>query len=364
MSFLSKIFKSGFGEVGVGIDFGTTSVKVVEIKQDLSGVLRLANYGALENYGSLERINDAIQTSSMRIMEREASNLLKMLLEKMRLSTKKVVMTLPAFSAFITSMEFPKMSDEDLVRAIPFQAKSFIPIPLNETIFEWVAIRPSAEEITFRNLDKTQVLLLAISKDVVERYKRIAQMAKLELLSLELELLSCLRSIALPADAVLILDIGACNTTIAVVDNLCLRQIKVFELAGNDLTLAIAKGLGIDPLRAESLKKIKGLLVSPGEEEYAGLMYPIIDNILEESRKIMDSYGNLTSRHFKKLFLGGGAVRLIGLKDYTASQFPSLDVQVIDSFAKIAYSDNIGIVLDKIRSSFMNACGAALQRLI
>ncbi len=362
MSFLSKFLK--FGKIGIGIDFGTTSVRVVEIRKSPSGNFILSNYGELENYGSLERINDAIQTSSMKIMEKEASALLNMLLNKMRLAGNEAVMTLPAFSTFTTSLEFPEMSDEDLARAIPFQAKSFIPIPLSETIFEWFPINPSDEEITFRNLNKKIVLLVAIPKDVVDRYKRISKMTKIELLSLELEIISLLKSIAVSSDATLFIDMGACNTTISVVDNLCLRKVEVCELAGNDLTLAIARGLSIDPFRAESLKKSKGLLVSKGEEEYASLMYPILDNILEEGRKIMVSYTNLTGRRFKNIFLNGGSAKLLGFKEYIASEFKEIDVRIIDAFEKISYSDKLKPVLLRISSGFANSCGAALRRFL
>lgn len=361
MPFFSQLFKKvGFSQTVMGIDFGTTSIKIVEIKRDSNGVFRLENYGQLENYGALERVNDAIQTSSMRIMEREASNLLAMLLKKIHFSAKKTVMTLPTFSAFITSMEFPKMTNQDLARAIPFQARSFIPLPLSETVFEWHPINPSAEEVTFRNLDKSVVLLSAISKDTIERYKRISQLTKLNIAALELEIFSCFRTIPLTEEPTCIIDIGACNTTIMIIDNLSLRQAKLFELAGNDLTLAIAKGLSIDPFRAELLKKSKGLIAAPGEEEYAGLMHPIIDSIFEEARKIMAAHSNLTSRGFKKIFLAGGSALLYGIREYAASQFKDLEVEVVNAFAKIAYTEELKPVIDRISSSFANACGAAM----
>ena len=38
---------------------------------------KLRNYGWLETYGYLERLNDAIQTSSLKILEKDAVKLFK-----------------------------------------------------------------------------------------------------------------------------------------------------------------------------------------------------------------------------------------------------------------------------------------------
>jgi len=59
----------------LGIDIGTTSIKAVEISK---GKIKpeLKNYGILESYGHLERINSAIQTSSLKIAENDTAELL------------------------------------------------------------------------------------------------------------------------------------------------------------------------------------------------------------------------------------------------------------------------------------------------
>ena len=57
----------------LGVDIGTTSIKVAEVK---SGHDRpeLVNYGILESSGYLARENQALQTSSLKIFESEIVN--------------------------------------------------------------------------------------------------------------------------------------------------------------------------------------------------------------------------------------------------------------------------------------------------
>src|SRR3989344_3188245 len=105
-NFLRSLFE---GDTYLGIDIGTTSIKLVEIARD-KGLPVLRNYGVLDSYGYLERVNNAIQTSSLRLFESDVIELLRLLLKNSKTRTKKVVASLPSFSVFSTIIEVPAMS--------------------------------------------------------------------------------------------------------------------------------------------------------------------------------------------------------------------------------------------------------------
>ena len=97
---LKKSFKSPFNTKSfLGVDIGTVSIKAVELGIAGSELI-LKNYGILESSGHLERINNAIQTSSLKMLNDETARLIKMLLKEMRPGTTDVIASLPAFSAF------------------------------------------------------------------------------------------------------------------------------------------------------------------------------------------------------------------------------------------------------------------------
>ena len=53
-----KLFSSG-RKRALGLEIGTTTIKIVELVRDKANRISLENYGFLNNYGHLERINDA-----------------------------------------------------------------------------------------------------------------------------------------------------------------------------------------------------------------------------------------------------------------------------------------------------------------
>ncbi len=71
----------------LGVDIGTTSIKIVEIAGGKQP--QLVNYGILESYGHLTRENSAIQTSSLKLAEQETAELIKMLLKQAKLIRQK-----------------------------------------------------------------------------------------------------------------------------------------------------------------------------------------------------------------------------------------------------------------------------------
>ena len=116
----------------LGVDIGTTSIKVAELKKGNSGEKPLlANYGILETSGYLERFNTAIQTSNLNIFEREVINYLKILLAKGNFQARQAIVSLPTFSSFTTLIEMPLMSDADTVKAMSVHVKQYVPMPIS-----------------------------------------------------------------------------------------------------------------------------------------------------------------------------------------------------------------------------------------
>ena len=70
------------GETYLGVDIGTTSIKAVEIERSKKGKPVLKNYGILETYNYLERFNEVLQTSSLKLVDIETATYLKLLKKK------------------------------------------------------------------------------------------------------------------------------------------------------------------------------------------------------------------------------------------------------------------------------------------
>jgi type IV pilus assembly protein PilM len=252
----------------LGIDIGTTSLKIVELKRK-EGRVELSNYGILEKYGHLERINDAIQTSTFKLLEESTALLLKQLLRTAKLDAVTSYMTLPGFSGFVSLIEFPEMKEKELAKAIRYQAGQYVPMSLAEMTLDW--------QIIERENDRMQVLLMAVPTEIIHRYIRIAKLAKLNLKGLELETVATARLLGTKEKSpAIVVDIGGRTTSISVIDRGNLRQTHNIDTAGGDLTQVISSGLGISPLRAEEVKKTSNLDIQyQGEIALLKLLTPL-----------------------------------------------------------------------------------------
>ena len=151
----------------MGIDFGTTSIKIAELAVQKSRFY-LENYGILETKNYFSHSNQALQTSSLKLVEGEAIALLKILLNTMRPKTKTVIASIPAFAAFVTTIDMPALSKEETTRSLMFQARQYIPLPVSAVSVDWFII----EEYEEPGVCKFQrILLIGVPNEIIRKYK-------------------------------------------------------------------------------------------------------------------------------------------------------------------------------------------------
>ncbi|MGC8776312.1 MAG: type IV pilus biogenesis protein PilM, partial [Minisyncoccia bacterium] len=170
-----NLIKQSINPVYLGVDIGTTSIKIVEVEQG-KNMPRLSNYAILESKGSLLRSNAVFQSSNLKIFEREIIELLKEVTKKMNSQANQAIASIPVFSAFITILKLPKMSDEELKKTLIFQAKQYVPLPVSEVAFDWQRIGEYENEKGFKF---EAILLIAVPQDLIKKYQRIFKEAGL-----------------------------------------------------------------------------------------------------------------------------------------------------------------------------------------
>jgi len=138
----------------LGVDIGSTSLKVAELSQDRSGVLiqRL-----------LEAPLDITPDASAEARWEAVTRALRDLLRENKVGTRQGVFALPAHTVFVRRVRLPKTTEERMERIIRFEARQQIPFPLDQTIIQY-QIAPSDVE------DEVEVLLVAIKREIVENY--------------------------------------------------------------------------------------------------------------------------------------------------------------------------------------------------
>jgi type IV pilus assembly protein PilM len=344
----------------LGIDIGTASIKIVELSR-LGGWrerIKLENYGEVSLFTLFEKPFRTFERGSLLLSAQEISRAIKAILEEAKISTSRAVFSIPDFSTFFTTFELPPLTKKELPEAVKFEARRYIPLPLNEVTLDWSLIEGEVDE---QKKEKLQILLLAVPNEVINQYREIAQLSQLQLLSLEAEVFSLVRSLIKKDKKIhVLIDIGAQSTTISIIDRGILKRTHSFDVSGNELTRVLANALQIDYKEAEDFKKIYGL-VSP-EKAIAEILYPLIDLILREIEKISQEFYQSEGKNIDQVILAGKASLLPGLRDYFFSQLKK-EVIIANPFSDIFYPPILEGTLKEMGPAYAVAVGAALRGL-
>lgn len=355
-NFLKNIFSSGSY---LGVDIGTTSIKIAELVKT-KGLPFIRTYGFLESYGHLERPNNAIQTSSLKMLESETVGLLKMTMKHSKIRTKDAIASIPSFSAFTTLLEMPIMPDGDTSKIMGFQAKQYIPLPISSVTIDWIRVGEKKDEDGNK---KQQILLVSVPNEIISKYKNIFRSAGLNLLALEIEGLSVARILTSGTkEDTLIVDIGSRSTSIYIAQDGNLKNVGQTDFASGSLTQTISSGLNVRIRRAEDLKRLRGLTGSGGEYELSTLMMPILDVIINEAIRVKNNFEKGYNESITNVILTGGGANLLGIEDYFEEQI-GIPVKKANPFSKIDYSPEMELLVKDLNPHFTVALGLGVKQI-
>ena len=346
MSFLGLGKKNSF----LGVDIGSTSIKLVELAKE-QGVPILLTYGYAER-----SLGDIIKGDPKVILEKVAA-LLKKLYTQAGIRTYKAVTALPNFSVFNSVITLPIMNKKELEAAVHWEAKKFIPMPIGEVVLDWRIIDTIQISQKRKNY---RILLTAASKKLVRRYVEIFKQADLELLSLETESFALARSLIGRSQATtIILDTSALTTDIVIIEKGVPAFNRSIDVGGITISRAIANSLNIDFRRAEQFKKDIGMAGgSKIPQVIEGILRPVVD----EMNYSLKLYQDQSGKTVEQVVLSGGSAFLPNLADYLA-KILNLRVLVGNPWSRVAYAEELKPALEEVAPRFAVAIGLALREL-
>jgi type IV pilus assembly protein PilM len=343
----------------LGLDIGTTSIKMVEIGKK-GQTPELVNYGILETKGSVSRTNTALQTSGLKLFEKEAGEFLKALIDRMQPRTRNAIASLPLFSAFTTVLSLPAMGQTDLQKAVAFQARQVIPSPLAEVALDWSKV---GEYKDAKGFTYFQVLLISVPNTEIRKYQGICAAAGLNLQSLEVESISLTRMlVGSDPTPTFIVDIGNRSTGIIVATEGSIKFTAQTDFSGSSLTQALASSLNINSLRAEELKKERGVLGTGPNYELSTIMLPFLDAIISEVKRTDFTYHSqfTGAPKIERAILTGGGANLLGIQKYFEAQ---LGIPVVKAapLLKFRYPALLEPLVPELNPSLANSLGLTLR---
>lgn len=341
----------------LGVDFGTSSIKIVELGAENKEPI-LLNYGEI----SLS-VLEAMRSSDQGNYDAQITIFLRALLDRMQSKTKEVYVAMPAFIGLIALVEFPQMSESELKDAIQFEAHKYIPSPLEEVALSWEVVGEH-EEVTQDNsekkLKKLEVLLVAALNKEVERYESYVQAVGYDMQLLELETFSMVRSTVQDGnEAYLVIDIGSRATNFVLVENRLAKMSRNLDVGGQDITRTLMESLSISYDRAESLKKSDKDFLNSRESRMTFLSLEMIAGEIERMLQARQAK-NPDAKKIHAIILSGGTAGMKGITEYFSGLL-HIPVEVANPWRGIRFDQSLQPAIARMGTSYSVALGLALR---
>ncbi len=366
---IAEMFSSAHKGSTIGIDIGAASIKVIEIeKVDEKAVLR--------NYGELflgPRAGFAVGQAT-NLPTEKLSEALRDLLNETGISAKHTVFAIPFNASLLSLVELPDVSTKELDSMIPLEAPRYIPVPITEVALDWWVLpkRKVEQNVQMssygksKSIGKVEVIIAAIHNDVIKKYQEIKRDAQIPggAAHFEIEIFSTLRAIVVrDLSSIMVMDMGAGSTKLALIDEGVVRGSHIINMGGQDITISLAKFLGITFAQAEEMKCRVGIIGDYEARDIAAAGEIILSNIMNESSRFVENYEQKHNTKIKKVILVGGGARLKGIQKVISQNFSEASVSVGDPFSGIDTPAFLASTIKELSPGFAVAIGLALKGL-
>ncbi len=363
-------FLSGLGKGNqdsfVGIDIGSSSIKVTQLKKE-NGQIILETYGEVV-LGPYD--NDRAAGELTNLEPEQMVEAIKNLLEQANVTSQNAVISISSATSLIFILKLPKISQRELSGVVENEARKYIPVPLTEVTLDWWIIPEkevygdeySAEEQNKKN--DIDVLVAAVRNEVVDRYNEITSMlGKFNTPQYEIETFSAIRSSFKHELApVMLIDFGASGTRISVIEHGVVRKFHSVSRGSAYLSSSLSKSLQIDFEEAEKLKREVGLDVTHKNEEAYRIISTGVNFIFSEIKNILFDFEKEYKKPVSKIILTGGGSMLNQFKEQLESKY-NITTAYADPFSSAISPDFLEEVLVNTGPEFVVAVGLALQGL-
>ena len=333
----------------LGIDVGSSSIKIVELKNQ-------AGKATLLTYGFSENLDDLDQTDP-----KDIAVIINKICAKAGSLSRKAVSALPTFSVFSSIINLANLSKKDLPAAINWEAKKVIPLPPEEMILDWKKIEADNAASDKNNV---KILLTGAPRTLVKRYIEIFKNAQINLLSLETETFALIRSLlGNDKSTVMLVEIGAKTTSFTIIDRSIPILNRSVDIGGWTITKALSHSLNIGLERAEQFKYDLGVgSLDSADNAIPRTIIESLSPIVNEIKYALNLYQSKNNKKVDKIILSGGSALLVNFTNYL-SKILNINVVACNPWSKISYPLDLKPLLDEIAPRLAIAIGLALREM-
>src|SRR6187431_2033757 len=301
----------GEGRNLVGVDIGTASIKVCQVKETRKG-LGLVRLG----YAPLgpQVIVDGQVMDSGAVVEA-----LQKVFHDAKIKQKECALSVSGQSVIIRKISVPMMTEAELAEQIQWEAEQHIPFDIKDVRVDYQVLRRRPEA------SQMDLLLVAAKKDQIEEYANLARNAKLKPIICDIDAFTVQNlfeySRGLPQDqTIAVINVGASLSSLNIISNGVSAFTREIANGGNVITEEIQRQLSVPFEQAEAYKC--GGNADPREPNQAGMVpqqvvsivEAVSDSIAAEIQRSLDFFMATSGEgEIARIYVTGGSANLAAL---------------------------------------------------
>ena len=316
-------------KVIVGLDIGSSAIKLVELKAGKHGRFSLAHAG----HGTLspEAIVEGTVMDSSLVVE-----VAQRLVQEQGVKTAYFGVSLSGISVAIRKIQVPAMSDAELAESIHWEAEQYLPFDVNEVNLDYVPLGSEG--------DTMDVLLVAAKKDRIADYTGIlSQLGKTPAL-VDVDVFALQNAYehnyGEHSDKVVaLINIGAHIMNV----NILAHGQSVFwrdiVFGGNAYTEAIQRELNLTREQAEAVKTGEQL-GDHTPQTILGVLNGVSDDLAAELQKTFEFFYTTSSHdRVEEILMAGGGCQVLNLDGVLKDRL-GVRAEIMNPFREIDYSES------------------------
>ncbi len=312
----------------LGVDVGSSSIKVLELKEGRKKAYQLVNFGIAPLPPDVV-VDGAIMDSGVVV------ETLKNLIKSLNTKTKTAVTSVSGTAVLIKKINLPTMTEEELEESIQWEAEQYI-TNINDVNIDFHILGPAAEE------GQMSVLLVGAKKEIINERVQLLTEAGLKPTVVDVDAFAVENAFELnypinEIDHAVLVNVGASITNINIIKGPVSVFTRDISIGGKSYTEEMQKLLKISFDEAEAMKV--GLTPETMTPDVGNVLRSVSDSIANEVKKSIDFLG-LGGEKINGIYLSGGAARTLTLKDAMA-QRTGAPVEIIDPFRNIEYNPRV-----------------------
>ena len=336
----------------IGVDIGSSSIKVCEMKEGRGGARTITRFGF--HPLPAETIVDGHIINSGAVVEG---------LEKLfhKAKRRNVALRASGHSVIIKKITMPLMTAGELGEQISWEAEQHIPFDVEEVHIDY--------EILHERVDHGQmdVLLVAAKKEEITDLTNLAMEARLRPLVVDLDAFTVQNvyeaAYGAPSsdETIVLVHVGAATTTVNIVSDGTTAFTRDIANGGNSITEEIQRQLGINREEAEAYKcGGQGLGIVP--REVPEIVDQAVEQLAGEIQRSLDFYlATSGDQQLSRLYVSGGTANIQALLDIIENR-AQVAVEVLDPTRIATLDDRAGAELQGRAAEAVVSIGLALRK--